>query len=117
MVVCNNINKLEQPTRGYLISCDERSFGRLRFRSPSLLSNNMQSSSVPFGASAAVLKPSDPIPANTISVEGPNFDDELNLQELLSSYGRIGFQATSFGRAIDIVNKMVSINFVFYSDL
>jgi deoxyhypusine synthase len=66
--------------------------------------------SIPAGASAAVLKPSDPIPDDAISVEGPNFDLPLNLASLLESYKRIGFQANSLGKAIDIVNKMVRVS-------
>ncbi|KAK0206791.1 Deoxyhypusine synthase [Desarmillaria ectypa] len=62
--------------------------------------------SVPSGASAAVLQPSDPVPDTAVSVEGPNFDNLLSLQEFIGSYERIGFQANSLGRAIDIVNKM-----------
>lgn len=62
---------------------------------------------VPTGASAAVLKPSEPMPDFAVTVEGPNFDEEISLQKLLGSYQRIGFQANSLGRAIDIVNKMV----------
>lgn len=66
------------------------------------------SSTIPSGASAAVLKPSDPIPEDAVTVVGPNFDDPISLQQLLDSYKRIGFQANSLGKAIDIVNKMVS---------
>lgn len=65
------------------------------------------SSSVPTGASAAVLKPSDPIPKTSVSVQGPNFDEAITLDGLLESYKRIGFQANSLGKAIEIVNKMV----------
>ncbi|KAI5122161.1 hypothetical protein M0805_007060 [Coniferiporia weirii] len=61
---------------------------------------------VPSGASAAVLQSSQPVPDDAVSVEGPNFDKDLSLQDLLGSYERIGFQATSFGRAIHIVDKM-----------
>lgn len=67
--------------------------------------------SVPSGAQAAILKESEPVPDNAIPVKGPNFDDEVGLQEFFRSYERIGFQATSFGRAIDIVDKMVSNSF------
>ncbi|THH11256.1 hypothetical protein EW145_g782 [Phellinidium pouzarii] len=66
----------------------------------------MGSQNVPSGASAAVLQASQPIPDDAVSVEGPNFDKELGLQDLLGSYERIGFQATSLGRAIHIVDKM-----------
>lgn len=63
----------------------------------------------PSGASAAVLQPSEPIPEHAVSVQGPNFDEPLSLQEFLKSYERIGFQANSLGKAIDIVNRMVSL--------
>ncbi|TFY56256.1 hypothetical protein EVG20_g8999 [Dentipellis fragilis] len=61
---------------------------------------------VPNGASAAVLKPSDPVPQDAVSVEGPNFDKPITLEGLLGSYERIGFQANSLGKAINIINKM-----------
>lgn len=66
-------------------------------------------SSAPETAAAAVLVQSEPVSASAVSVEGPNFDNQLNLQQLLASYERIGFQANSFGRAINIVNKMVRL--------
>ena len=59
-------------------------------------------------ASAAVFQRSLPLQENAVSVQGPNFDLPLSLQDLLESYERIGFQATSLGRAIHIVNRMVS---------
>lgn len=65
--------------------------------------------SAPKGASAAVLKPSDPIPEEAVAVQGPNFDERLTLDSLLGSYERIGFQANSLGKAISIVNKMVRL--------
>ena len=64
---------------------------------------------IPADASAAVLKPSEPMPEFAVSVEGPNFDAPFTLESLLGSYQRIGFQATSLGKAIEIVNHMVSI--------
>ncbi|EGN93073.1 hypothetical protein SERLA73DRAFT_190246 [Serpula lacrymans var. lacrymans S7.3] len=64
------------------------------------------SNHVPMGASAAVLQPSDPIPETAVSVQGPNFEQNLSLQDFLKSYERIGFQANSLGKAIDIVNRM-----------
>ncbi|EIN10768.1 Deoxyhypusine synthase [Punctularia strigosozonata HHB-11173 SS5] len=63
-------------------------------------------SSIPADASAAVLKKSDPIPEDTVSVQGPNFEEPISLQGLLQSYERIGFQANSLSKAISIVNKM-----------
>jgi deoxyhypusine synthase len=67
------------------------------------------SSAIPLAASSAVLKESDPVPNDAVSVQGPNFDEPLTLQNLISSYERIGFQANSLGKAIHIVNKMVSV--------
>jgi deoxyhypusine synthase len=67
----------------------------------------MTSFDVPAGASSAILKPSDPVSKDAVSVQGPNFDDSLDLQQFISSYERIGFQANSLGRAIHIINKMV----------
>jgi deoxyhypusine synthase len=64
--------------------------------------------SIPQDASAAVLKPSDPVPDDAVYVQGPDFEKDLDLDGLLASYNRIGFQAHSLGKAIDIVNKMVS---------
>lgn len=65
---------------------------------------------VPSQASAAVLQPSEPISSDAVHVEGPNFDNNISLHDLLGSYERIGFQATSLGRAIRIVDKMVSVS-------
>ena len=64
-------------------------------------------SNVPGGAAAAILQPSQPIPDDAISVQGPNFEKPMSLQGFLQSYERIGFQANSLGKAIHIVNQMV----------
>ncbi|KAJ3768953.1 Deoxyhypusine synthase [Lentinula raphanica] len=63
---------------------------------------------VPAGASAAVLLPSEPLSSDHIPVKGPNLENSLSLQDFLHSYTRIGFQATSLGNAIDIVDRMAS---------
>ena len=65
--------------------------------------------SIPQGASAAILKPSEPVSEEAIPVHGPNFDEPITLDSLLGSYERIGFQANSLGKAINIVNKMVRL--------
>ncbi|KAG6332942.1 hypothetical protein ID866_6148 [Astraeus odoratus] len=59
-------------------------------------------SQVPVGAAAAVLQPSEPIPETAVAVEGPDFEKDFSIQELLQTYERIGFQANSLGKAIDI---------------
>ncbi|KAF8558935.1 Deoxyhypusine synthase [Imleria badia] len=63
-------------------------------------------SQIPAGAAAAVLKRSAPLPETAVSVQGPDFDKSVSLQDLLNSYETIGFQATSLGKAIEIVNRM-----------
>ncbi|KAF8448694.1 DHS-like NAD/FAD-binding domain-containing protein [Boletus edulis BED1] len=55
---------------------------------------------------AVLLEPTISALENVIPVQGPNFENGLSLQDLLRSYERIGFQATSFGRAVEIVNRM-----------
>lgn len=61
----------------------------------------------PAAAAAAVLVQSQPVPEDAIPIRGPNFDNPLDLNALLGGYERIGFQATSLGKAIRIVDKMV----------
>ncbi|KAF8897504.1 DHS-like NAD/FAD-binding domain-containing protein [Infundibulicybe gibba] len=62
--------------------------------------------SIPTAASSAVLQRSEPVPEESISVQGPNFELPHTLKDFLQSYERIGFQAHSLGKAIDIVNRM-----------
>ncbi|KAH8827608.1 Deoxyhypusine synthase [Flagelloscypha sp. PMI_526] len=65
---------------------------------------------VPTSAAAAVLLPSAPVDPDAITVTGPDFskDDFRTVEGLLGSYERIGFQATSLGKAIEIIEKMRS---------
>lgn len=67
----------------------------------------MSSNQIPAQAAAAVLLQSEPVSHDAVPVRGPNFEDGLDLQALLRSYEQIGFQATSFAQAVEIVNKMV----------
>ena len=62
-------------------------------------------------ATASVLLRSAPVPENSVTVKGPDFNQQLNLHELLENYSRIGFQASSVGKAIELINKMVIITF------
>ncbi|CAJ0626865.1 8437_t:CDS:2 [Entrophospora sp. SA101] len=62
---------------------------------------------VPSSITQAVLVQSTPMPESSKTVIGPDFNKNLSLGELIGSYySRIGFQATSLGRAIEIINKM-----------
>jgi deoxyhypusine synthase len=74
---------------------------------PLLLKFMSTNSQIPSTAAAAVLKQSEPLPADTKTVVGPDFENPPDLHALLASYERIGFQATAFGRAVDVINKMV----------
>lgn len=78
-----------------------------------LSSSQVMASNVPGNAAAAVLQPSEPVPMDSVSVQGPNFEKPLSLTDFLQSYERIGFQANSLGKAINIVNRMVRQNIPF----
>ena len=55
-----------------------------------------------------MLVQSEEMPADTPLIEGPDFNKDLSLSDLLATYKHMGFQASGLGKAIDIVNKMVS---------
>lgn len=65
----------------------------------------------PAGVTDAVLKPSDPVPAEAIPVKGLDFDAyadrNITVAELVEHLKNVGFQATSIGQAVDIVDGMV----------
>jgi deoxyhypusine synthase len=63
----------------------------------------------PKGATDAVLVQSEEMPADTPLIEGPDFNKVLSLSDLLATYKYMGFQASGLGKAIDIVEKMVSL--------
>lgn len=48
-------------------------------------------------------------PFEGIKISGPDFNRPYELQELLKSYETIGFQATGLARAIELIDKMVSL--------
>ncbi|KIM28617.1 hypothetical protein M408DRAFT_329382 [Serendipita vermifera MAFF 305830] len=60
----------------------------------------------PDQAKAAVLVQSAPIPDDAVSVSGPDFTKIKDIRGFMESYARIGFQATSLARAIEIVQNM-----------
>ena len=66
----------------------------------------------PSGATDAVLKPSEPVPADAKEVQGIDFNQYANrsitVEELIAGYSTMGFQATSVGEAVRIINDMVS---------
>ncbi|CAG8462300.1 2256_t:CDS:2, partial [Paraglomus brasilianum] len=62
----------------------------------------------PAAATEAVLVRSVSMPDTAVTVEGPDFNKDLSLHELLEKYTRVGFQATSIGRAIKVINDMIT---------
>ena len=70
------------------------------------------SSSAPTGATDAVLKPSEPVPEGAQEVQGIDFNQytsrSITVEELVGGYANMGFQATSVGEAVRIINDMVS---------
>lgn len=75
-------------------------------------SQERASQAPPSNATDAVLKPSEPVPADAREVQGIDFDDyaqrSITVEELVGGYARMGFQATAIGEAVRIVNDMVS---------
>ncbi|KJY00622.1 deoxyhypusine synthase like protein [Zymoseptoria brevis] len=71
---------------------------------------NGTSATAPTGVADAVLKPSDPVPADAIPVKGLDFDAfkdrDITVAELVDHLKNVGFQATAIGQAVDIVNGM-----------
>lgn len=69
--------------------------------------------SAPSAATDAVLKPSDPIPEGAVPVKGLDFDSfadrNVTVAELVENLAKVGFQASSIGQAVDIVNGMVGL--------
>ncbi|XP_067416592.1 deoxyhypusine synthase [Emydura macquarii macquarii] len=63
---------------------------------------------IPAAAVAAVLKPSAGLPEESLQVRGYDFDRGLDHRALLQSYLTTGFQATSFGQAVQEINRMIA---------
>jgi len=64
----------------------------------------------PSGATDAVLKPSDPVPDSALPVTGLDFGQfkarNVTVAELVDNMAHMGFQATSIGQAVEIINGM-----------
>jgi deoxyhypusine synthase len=68
-------------------------------------SNTNQSE--PKGALDAVFVESVEMPEGSVLIQGPDFNKKLSLSDLLDSYKRMGYQASSLGEGIDIIKEMV----------
>lgn len=73
--------------------------------------NGVLNGAAPTAATDAVLKPSDPVPDNAIPVKGIEFnefaDRNITVAELVDGMSNAGFQASSIGQAVKIVDGMV----------
>lgn len=61
----------------------------------------------PSVAREAVLKESSALPADMPRIRGYDFNQGMDHRALLQSYLTTGFQASSFGLAVQEINKMV----------
>ena len=62
-------------------------------------------------ATAAVLKPSAPMPSDSKPVDGIDFNEyktqDITVAEMVGGMANMGFQATAMGEAVKIINDMV----------
>ncbi|KAL7063679.1 hypothetical protein AAHC03_02012 [Spirometra sp. Aus1] len=71
----------------------------------------------PPGFVEAVLKPSKALPEGVnVTVRGYDFNKGVDYEALLQSYASTGFQATNFGRAVNVLNAMIDRKSKFPSD-
>ena len=77
----------------------------------SSITNGARELKAPSGATDAVLKPSEPIPDGATEVQGIDFDNyadrSITVDELVAGMASMGFQATSVGEAVRIIEGMV----------
>ena len=69
---------------------------------------NDTSRELPSVVKNAVLVESKPMPEDSLTVEGYDFNEGINYEKLLGSMKRTGFQALHFGQAVEEINKMLS---------
>ncbi len=73
----------------------------------------MSSSTPPSSATAAVLVPSNELPVDSQKVEELDFNAfvgrPITVDDLVSGMRHMGFQASSMGKAIEIINGMVRL--------
>lgn len=77
-----------------------------------MTTNGAVNGSAPATVTDAVLKPSDPVPEGAIPVQGLDFDKyagrNVTAAELVDGMVNMGFQASSVGQAVKIIDGMVS---------
>lgn len=70
--------------------------------------NENSTDNVPHLAKNAVLVHSSPLPADTPTVKGYDWNRGIDYHALLSSYKYSGFQARNFGLAVEEIQKMIA---------
>lgn len=74
-------------------------------------SSSGANNAAPNTATDAVLKPSEPVPADTAAVSGLDFNDfagrDVSAAELVEGFAHAGFQASALGQAAQIIEGMV----------
>src|SRR4051794_25861407 len=79
--------------------------------SESTCHGHISQSSAPTSVTAAVLKPSDPVPNNAQQVDGIDFNQyvgrDITVAEMVSDMANMGFQASAVNEAVRIINGMV----------
>lgn len=77
--------------------------------------NGARELKAPSGATDAVLRPSEPVPDDAREVQGIDFDNyadrSITVDELVAGMASMGFQATSVGEAVRIIEGMVGQDF------
>lgn len=75
---------------------------------------NTNAEEAPSGATEAVFKISEEVPADAVQVEGIDFnkyqDRKMTVDELVSGMAKMGFQATGVSEAVRIINNMVRLS-------
>jgi deoxyhypusine synthase len=69
-----------------------------------------------------VLKPSNSDPTTSGGnqldglqvIKGYDLNNGLNFDDILASYRTIGFQATNFSKAVDEINRMVTLKIILF---
>ncbi|KAJ2703729.1 Deoxyhypusine synthase [Coemansia sp. IMI 203386] len=69
---------------------------------------NKSAEKVPMIATSAVLVESEQVPEGTKLIKGYDFENGVDYSALLATYLTTGFQASNFGRAVEIINHMCS---------
>lgn len=69
---------------------------------------------MPSSVAAAVLKPSDAMPEGSQKVEELDFNNfagkSITVEDMVAGMGNMGFQASSIGTAVKIINDMVAFS-------